>query len=60
MGALAPGVWLTLVNSSAGPELSGEVIHKAPLVRERSSPALNERWRLSTSRMPGIAAVGHV
>lgn len=36
---------VTLVNSSAGPKLSGEVIHKAPLVRERSSPVLNEHWQ---------------
>lgn len=36
----------TFVNSSAGPKLNGEVIHKAPLVQERSSLALNERWQL--------------
>lgn len=51
---------VALVNSLAGPKLSREVIHKAPLVRECSSPALNEHWQLRTSQMPGIAAVGYV
>lgn len=41
------GGLVTLLNSSAGPKLNGEVIHKALLVRERSSPVLNEHWQLS-------------